>query len=286
MSSSAAEKESAAQRPSGIVPSGEALAPEGARRGGERPSVNVADIDYLALNPRGDAHPMLATVYETWRDGWRSVLRELAATKELRSNDFTQQDLIGVLLIRGACAAVTALRFCDLAQPMWLEDSYFDRWPKDALARLGRSRVCISSNTLISPEWRGARVTPPPISSIERASSIEALAYRSRESSDPTATSPSTSIDLALKSVVFGLVVQQFASSPAEFMVGVSRNDRSMDRLARDYGAQRIGAFDVHGIESDICLFEKARIPEPPPIVEELWSRRSTEGWFPALTAG
>ena len=95
-----------------------------------------------------------------------------------------------------------------------------------------------------------------------------------------------TSSELALKSVVFGLVVQQFASSPAELMVGVSRNDRSMDRLARDYGAQRIGALDIHGIESDICLFQKTGIPAPPPIVEELWSRRSTEGWFPALSTG
>lgn len=258
----------AALRPSGIVPKGEGLERERAARAGERPAVNAADIDYVVLNPRGEAHSMLATMYLTWREGWGAVLRDLAVTQPVRSNDFTRQDRIAALFIGGACAAVTALRFCDMSQPMWLDDSYFEGWPEDALARLGQRRICISSNTLIAPEWRGALVLPQPSSAVERSSEH-----------DPRGAA------LPFKSVLFGMVVREFVASSADAMIGVSRNNRAMDRVARDHGAQRIGALQVHGIESDICLFERADIPRPHPSIEELWSRRANGRWFPALQA-
>jgi hypothetical protein len=219
------------------------------------PTVAMAELDYRLVCPRGAAQPLLSRTYEAWRDGWRSALQELSDTAGDRGSDeFTRQDEIGVIDIRGACASLTALRWCDLSQPMWLEDSYFRKWPTLAVARLGRRRVCISSNTLIVPEWRGARV------SSTAAANDQAL--DEAETSTP------------LKVITVALSIRRFLSSSADLLVGVSRNDRSMDRVARELGMERIASMTVHGIESDVFVAERSGVRHPHAVVEALWERR------------
>jgi hypothetical protein len=223
---------SASVRPSEIVPA--------------RPKhcIRVADLEYHLLSPRAAGHPLLAHAYEVWRDGWAGTLREVAGMARIDSDDFIRQDEIGILSLAGECVSLTALRWCDLTLPMSAEDSYFRSWPALAMDRIARSVVCISSNSLLVPEWRGALV--------EDASGAQ----------------------MQLKLVMLGLTVQRFLSSTAHYIVGVSRNDRSMNRVAKELGLASIAQLEVHGIESDIMLADKSTARAPRIPVEELWNRR------------
>jgi hypothetical protein len=291
------DNDSANHRPSGIVPSPSPRESEtqrtatasgiGAQNRPKR-SVSVARLEYHRLSPRDAGHPMLASVYEAWRDGWRSTLEELSVTTAMRSDDFTRQDEIGVLSSGGACVSVTALRWCDLSQPMWLDDTYFSKWPTLAVARLGRRRICISSNTLILPEWRGTRVTaraemehaaaPSATVSerIARASLLPGPAPVTAGGELPSASEAAADASPPLSLLTLALATRCFVASSADLLIGVGRNDRAMDRVARTLGFERLATIDVHGVESDILMADKSNIPPPHALVEELWRPRQS----------
>ena len=226
------ENLSASARPSGVVPA--------------RPkrSIRVAALEFDLLSPRAVRHPLLERAYEAWRDGWSDTLREVAGLGRIDSDEFTRQDEIGVLSIGGECLAVTGMRWCDTSSAMSAEDSYFRRWPAPALERIAGSVVCVSSNLLLVPEWRGARVED------------------ARGAHTP------------LKLVMLGLTMQRFLSSSARYIVGVSRNDRSMNRVGAELGFASFGRIQVHGIESDIMIGDPSSARAPGIVVEELWNRR------------
>src|SRR5579862_3726016 len=117
------------------------------------PSLMSASI----LRPRSRSHAsMLARAYELWGTVWSETFAQLEDRRALASDDFTRQDELLTLWHRDECIAMTAIRWVDLKQTYFLDDSYFAAWPAEALQAVQRdgSRICIPSYATIAKPWR------------------------------------------------------------------------------------------------------------------------------------
>lgn len=217
-------------------------------RRNSRGRVSVERLDYHLFKPRSSKHALARAAYELWRDEWQATLRELEGVTRIHSDEFVRQDEVSVLSSAGQCVSVTALRWLDLSRATAREDSYFQSWPEEAVAELGTSIVVISSNTLVHPEWRGTLVEPFP----------------------PHQATP-------LSFVTVALAIRRFLDSKARAVIGVTRNDRSMNRVAAGVGARKIGQIKLHGIDSDLICIERADASPSGPVMDALWERRYHE---------
>jgi len=217
----------------------------GARDSG--PLLRADALEYHLLKPRDSAHPRAAAAYELWRNGWLATFREVNGFTRIHSDEFSRQDEIGVLCSGARCISVTGLRFVDRAQPLGREDSYFKVWPSEAIEAIGDQLLGISSNTLIHPDFRGTHITL----------------------GDSEACEPMT-----LSFLTIALAFQRFAESPAKKVIGISRNDRSMNRLAAALGGRKLGQIPLHGTEGDLMLLDPTMRYQPP-IIDFLWTRRN-----------
>ncbi|MGH7436020.1 MAG: hypothetical protein ACRENE_10140 [Polyangiaceae bacterium] len=208
-----------------------------------RPQLEADRLDYRLISPRGPGDPALLAAYATWSEGWSATFRELDGMAELRSDEFTRLDQVGVLLYEGRCVSVTGLRWLDMSLPMSIQDSYFRAWPKDALGAIGAGLLGVSCNTIIAPAWRGG------------------LVHASE--GDP----------LLLKNLTLRMSLRQFLDTPAQTFVGVARNDRGMHDTAGELGCRRMGSIVLHGIESDICTWTRSDVINLGPVVEGLWDK-------------
>lgn len=210
----------------------------------------IDSIEFHLFRPRTSRHPMLRAAYELWRTEWQATLEELDGITRLHSDEFARLDEIGVLSVGQHCVALTGLRWLDFSLPMAKEDSYFQHWPEDVMWRVGRGLVCITSNAVIHPDWRRAIIDPSP----ERSGAP---------------------VPLALTTLALGF--RRFMESPAEHLIGVARNDRSMNRVAAAIGAEKIGQIRLHGIDSDLMILYRDRAKTRGPVYDVLWNRRCLE---------
>ncbi len=218
------------------------------RRKAQRPSLGVEALEYHLLKPRTSRHPLLRSAYELWRDEWQATFAELEGITHIHSDEFVRQDEISVLSIGQRCVSVTGLRWLDLSLPMAREDSYFTGWPEDVVQRLGSGVVGISGNTIVRSEWRGTLV-------------------------DPSAELQGNPMPLSLATVA--LAIRRFMEVGTENVIGVTRNDRSMNRVAEAVGAIKLGQIKLHGVDSDLIVITRANATPSGPVVDALWGRRS-----------
>jgi hypothetical protein len=190
----------------------------------------------------------MRSAYELWRDEWRATLSELEGITRIHSDEFVRQDEVSVLSIGARCVSITALRWIDLREPIGREDSYFQLWPDHTVQLLGETLVGVSSNTLVHPEWRRARIEPEP-----------------GQQGEP------------LSFVTVALAIRRFMDSEACSVLGVTRNDRSMNRVAAGVGAVKLGQTVVHGVESDLICITRAAARTRGPVIDALWERRHQE---------
>jgi len=210
-------------------------------------TVAVEKLEYHLFSPQRAHHPLLEQAYEVWRDGWQATLKELDESKPLHSDEFARQDEIGVLSIGRSCASVTGIRWLDLSLTRSREDSYFAHWPEEAVAALGPSLVCITSNTIVHADWRRTVVEPP----------------------QGTAASPTK-----LAFATIALSVRRFLASAADSIIALTRNDRAMGRAAVELGATKLGQIYLHGIETDVIAVSRADARPHGAIVDHLWEQR------------
>ena len=80
------------------------------------------------------------------------------ARRCVSQDDFSRQDEIGALFNGSECVGVSAYRFVDLSLPYHRADSYFAAWPQPMLEQIAAAspHVCIGSNLVVAPAWRGA----------------------------------------------------------------------------------------------------------------------------------
>lgn len=212
--------------------------------------LSIDSMEFHLFRPRTSRHPLLRAAYDLWRNEWQATLGELDGVRRLHSDEFARLDEIGVLSVEQHCIALTGLRWLDLSLPMAREDSYFEHWPDDAMQAIGQGTVCISSNTVVRSQWRRAIIDPTP----ERAG--------------PPAP-------LALTTVALGF--RRFLNSAAERLIAVTRNDRSMNRVASSLGAEKIGQIRLHTIDSDLVIVRRERAKTRGPVLDVLWTRRYQE---------
>jgi hypothetical protein len=206
----------------------------------------VTELEFLLFTPGFPEHPRAALVYETWRNGWQQTLAELGV-EQVHSDEFVRQDEVLALFRAETCIALTALRWLDRTQASGRDDSYFQCWPETALDVFGRSVVGISSNTFVAPDWRRCRVTFP-------------------DGAD------SDAIGLSLLTLV--LAARRVAESPGRFMLGVARNERSMNRVAAALGGRTLGQTLVHREVSDLICIPSAEATTRGKVADWLWDRR------------
>src|SRR5262245_14991894 len=83
--------------------------------GSSRRELALGEIELCSLGWGAAGAPLMRAAYELWRDGWTATLREVSGIERIDSNEFTRQDEIEVIVHRGACIAVTSLRWVDVS---------------------------------------------------------------------------------------------------------------------------------------------------------------------------
>lgn len=212
--------------------------------------LEIEKLDYHLLKPRTSRHPVIRGAYELWRSEWQATLHELDGLRRLHSDEFGRLDEISVICIGPRCISLTGLRWLDMSMPMAREDSYFQHWPEEVMSKLGQGLVGVVSNLVIHSEWRRALI-------------------------DPSGERPGTPSALALATLM--LAFRRFMASPAEHVIGVSRNDRAMNRVAATAGAATLGKIKLHGIDSDLMLLTRDSARTRGPVSDVLWIRRYQE---------
>lgn len=208
-------------------------------------TIAVEQLEYHLYTPSRAHDPLLEQAYAVWHDVWQRTFEEADGAAQVHSDEFTRQDEIGVLALGGCCVSVTGLRWLDFALPRSRQDSYFKQWPADAMSRLGKDLLMVTSNTIVHPEWRGARIEPP------------------------CGAPP-----VRLASVTIAMSIRRFLASSANSAVGLSRNDRAMNHIAASLGGMSLARLMHHGQEADIMHFTRTSATPHGPVVDSLWSRR------------
>jgi hypothetical protein len=174
-------------------------------------------------------------VHLCWRDTWGAMLRDLDGEELRFSDDFARQDEIGALFNGSECVGLSGYRFVDLSLPWHRADSYFGPWPAPLVEQIAASspRVCIGSNLVVAPSWRGA-LTP-----------------------------------LRVSEMLLALAVQRFADSEAQIMLGTMRNDRRMNHVSYRMGARPLRTNVLHHhVAVDLVMFTRNSVEDVglPPI--------------------
>jgi hypothetical protein len=181
-------------------------------------------LSFHLLRPAGSVgadRELLYEAYRAWSDVWKQTFYELDHKKDLPSDDFTRQDEIGALFQDGECIGLSCLRWMDLSNPIYQDDSYFAVWPQVArdAASVHGSKICVGSNFTITPPWRRAA-------------------------------------GCSLKDVIMALVVERFLLSDADTFVGTVRNNRGMNTVTYRNGFVPIEQNIIHhGVEVDLVAF-------------------------------
>jgi hypothetical protein len=173
----------------------------------------------LALSEMGPLDAaLLGKAYECWSSVWHDTLYELDHVENVPSDEFTRQDEIGALFHEFDCVGLSCLRWLNLENPIFRDDSYFKVWSPEALRTASEfgSEACILSNLTVAPAYR--RVS-----------------------------------DINVAETLLGLAIDRFEHSRADVLIGTPRADRRVNKLAYRIGFCPI-APDVthHGVKIDI----------------------------------
>jgi hypothetical protein len=73
---------------------------------------------------------------------------------------------------------------------------------------------------------------------------------------------------------MIALSVRSSFASPVQSVIALTRNNRSVDKLASSLGAAKLGQITLHGADADIVRFDRASAVTRGCVVDELWERR------------
>ena len=191
-----------------------------------RPVLQPELLGFHLLNPRiaGPTDvPLLGEAYRCWSDIWKQTFAELDGARGLPSDDFSRQDEIAALFHEWECIATASIRWVDLMNPVFRDDSYFSVWPVDAFdaAKAEGTKICIVSSFAVAIAWRRARGGP-------------------------------------VRTLLGALLVERFLRSEADTIVATVRNDRGMNALCYHLGFRPLAREVVHhGVKVDLVAFHR-----------------------------
>lgn len=178
--------------------------------------------------------------YQCWRQVWNQALKEEMNVKDdLYSDNFTRQSLVAVLFYDNQPASLLTLNYCDLTDPVSLDDSYFKVWPELAMAKIKKEgcNILISGNLTVNFNFRRG-------------------AY-----------------GLCWKKLIFSFLVRYLKSSPFDAVLGTPRLEKSVEKACYQTGAHTIHKNLPYTIEGQrIDLISWHRNLDESIIDPEIWS--------------
>ena len=164
-------------------------------------------------------------VYAFWRETWHATFAEVAPGRELLSDGFVLHQEACAIFRNERVIGLMLRDFRDLRLRAHRELAVFQHYPPsalDALCDRGLHRVMVTAQLSVHPEFRRRTVGP------------------------------------MVSDALMALSVNRFLASSAAVMVGVTRNDRGVDRLAYRFGAVPLVAdLETYGIPSDVVAFHR-----------------------------
>jgi len=187
-------------------------------------------------------------IYACWQSVWAQTFDELSVKKPLYSDAFSRQDLVGALLWKNSCLALSFFRWADAGRPEFAADSYFSNWSKEDLKSLCSrgNKIIICSNFTVHPMARGKN------------------------------------LGVSFKELLTGMSIETFLNSDADGMTGALRVDRGVSSACERWGGyviQRGVPCDFGANNTDLLGFFKDHIMKQPAhelktLVQELWKNR------------
>ncbi|MBX9766550.1 MAG: hypothetical protein K2X47_04695 [Bdellovibrionales bacterium] len=188
--------------------------------------------------------------FELWKNIWSQTLRDLDGLDYLPSDQFTRQDLVAGLFLKNKCIGLTCFRKADLKSSIDRSDSWFKPWPETTMIELSQKYPQAAANSFftIHPDFRKTTVTDGKL-------------------------------DLPVSLLMAEFVATIAFHSAADATYGVTRNNRSVNKLAYHGGATPVAVDQTHhGVLVDLIAYypEKLRIAMEGflPATSLLWKNR------------
>jgi hypothetical protein len=187
-------------------------------------------------------------IYRVWRSTWEIGVKELYGSETLPSDHFIRQDIVAAVFKGDECLASCCYRLINLKIPAHCDDSWFKPWPQEII-----KEIAMQTPLALMPSW----LTVNP-------------SYRYKESGYP----------IHLARLMMEVLNFMTINYNAQVAFGVSRNDRSVNKLLKHIGGVDPVRKDVQyeGFYVDLFKFSQhelaLRIPEFSIEVHKLWRDR------------
>lgn len=171
------------------------------------------------------------SAYNVFHSVWEETFKSLSGDSFRQySDDFTRQDQIQGLFHGDECIALNCIREVSLRNPVDLKDSWLNDWPKDKIESLAQeySKALINSYFTVHPRYR--------------------------KTQNPSDLNPS--YILGCLTVIHQMEVKY------PLMLGMMRNDRSMNKLGSLWGCLNLDTVLHNNIPTDIVVFTPETILE------------------------
>lgn len=195
-------------------------------------------------NPSESIRPYYERAYAHWEKIWSATFKELDGKGILFSDNFTRQDEVICVFDGLLCVAMVCHRYVDLSLTSAVKDSYFEKWPEEALSGLTAHghRILIGNQISVDPERRGR-----------------------------------TADDISLKDLVSALSMWRLSQLDVDALPGTMRADRNMQNFLINGGATPLLRNVLfHNVPVDLVAFHPKVRPVTLPaatlkLVESLW---------------
>lgn len=192
--------------------------------------------------------PVYNEIYRVWRSVWEVGVRELYGQEFLPSDQFIRQDFVAGIFRGDVCLASCCYRLINLSIPAHVDDSWFKPWPRDLVVQMAET-----TPMALMPSWLS--VNPD---------------FRRKETGYP----------IHLARIMMEVLNYVTIQENAQIAFGVSRNDRSVNKVLRHIGGVEPVCENVtyEGFSVDLFKFTRAeleaRLPQFSHEVHKLWRER------------
>ncbi|WP_413561442.1 hypothetical protein [Bdellovibrio sp. HCB209] len=191
------------------------------------------DFEFQILNGRFNEAALTnryEQAYETFKQTWTAELSTLKGQDvRVPSNDFTRQDYIIALYKGDTCVALDCMREVSISSYVQTEDSWFQPWDKKHFATMqkqGHDRAIVNSYFTVHNDFRR--------------------------------TVQGESVNAAYLAGALSVLYQ--VELDCSIMLGMMRNNRSMNALGASLGGAPIDTIVHNDLPTDLFVYEKGAV--------------------------